>query len=171
MYATSEFPGDSDKELIHAQFEIYGELVSRIFAIARERYLRACELLETDTDLAKLARPMRSFDHRALQYTHDQIASWFRFLHGGGQMRLGEEAESYPIRLQNSWRNFFEREVIQLVDSDAFVRNVLIATAHSNTPKGYDAEEDLRHYLERRYHPMTQAREQGVEATCRILLS
>jgi hypothetical protein len=77
------FPDDENKALKEVQFQLYGQILWRLFSKPRERYLDACRLVEVDTGLAARVRAMDSFDHRTLQDAHDLIAAWYRFSRAG----------------------------------------------------------------------------------------
>src|SRR4051812_9448622 len=91
MWVGAVFPGDSNKLLQNVQFQLYGEMLLRLFSQPRDRYLDACRLIQIENDLASRLRSMKGFDHRTLQDIHDLIAAWFRFSQdNGGQLLLGE---------------------------------------------------------------------------------
>lgn len=152
MWVGTEFAGDDNEVLKLVQHDAYGGMLGELFSRPRERYLDACDLLQVNNELADKIRPMRTFDHRRLQDAHDLIAAGFRFSQGGStQLRLGETAEAYQRRLAAEWRDFFEREVSTLSEDNNFARAVLLAAALANTPKGENAEDELRVILKRRY--------------------
>ena len=74
MFVGTAFPGDQNKVLKDLQFGVYGDMLTRLFSRARDRYLEACRLVEVETDLALRLKEMHYFDHRTLQETHDSIA-------------------------------------------------------------------------------------------------
>lgn len=155
MWVGTEFSGDTNEVLKKVQHDLYSGMVVRLYTPPRDRYLDACRLIQTNTDLAIRLRSMEGFDHRTLQDIHDLIAAWFRFTKdNGGQLLLGETEESYKDRLAAEWRTFFEEEVGRLSADDEFVRNVLAATAFGNTDRGYAAEAQLRELLKERYARM-----------------
>jgi hypothetical protein len=162
MWVSIEFPGDANEVLKDVQFQLYGEMLLRLYSRPRDRYLDACRLVQIDTDLARRLRSMDGFDHRTLQNTHDQIAAWFRFSHdNGGQLRLGETAEIYRDRLAAEWRIFFEKEVSRLSNDDEIARAVLTAAAFGNTDRGYAAEAQLVEILRVWYRAMKHPRTVG----------
>jgi hypothetical protein len=115
------------------QSDLYGELLGFLYGYPRERYLGACRLVQSSTELAKRVETETSFDHRTLQGTHDHIAAWFRFLQKDkGGRTLFETEESYRERLASEWRSFYENEVRNLSADDEFVHAVLTAAAFSN---------------------------------------
>jgi hypothetical protein len=159
MWVGTEFPADTNPTLKDVQFRLYGDMLLLLYTRPRDRYLDACRLIQTDTELAPRLRSMDGFDHRTLQDIHDMIAAWFRFSQDdGGQLRLGETDEAYQDRIASEWRTFFEGEVGSLISDDEFVRAVLVAAAYGNTEKGYAAEAHLREILKERYRAMTQSR-------------
>ena len=123
MMVGSEFPGDNNKTLMDVQHSVYGEMVVRLFAGPRDRYLAAAAPLRVDDELSGRLRSMNGFDHRTLQTAHDRIAGFFRFAHDdGGQLRLGETDADYLQRLETCWREFAQSEVEALTTDDEFIR-------------------------------------------------
>jgi hypothetical protein len=84
MWLGTEFPGDTNKLLKWVQHDLYWGMVVRLYTPPRDRYLDACRLIQTNTDLAIRLRSMECFDHRTLQDIHDLIAAWFRFTKDNG---------------------------------------------------------------------------------------
>jgi hypothetical protein len=159
MWVGHEYPGDNNEALKMAQFHLYGEMLLRLFSRARDRYLDAGRLVEVETELARRAKAMNTFDHRTLQGMHDLIAAWYRFSRDdGGQLRLGESPEDYEKRLATEWRDFFEDEVARIVSLDEFTRDILRATVFANTDPGYAAEACVRERLKERYAAMYRPR-------------
>ena len=151
------FSNDSNAVLKNVQFELYGEMLVRLYSLPRDQYLSACQLVQAETDLAVRLRSMESFDHRTLQGTHDVIAAWFRLCHDDrGQLRLGETLVTYPERLALDWREFFEAEIRSLTSDHVFTRGILVVTAYDNTERRYAAEAQLRTILIVRYQKMKQ---------------
>jgi hypothetical protein len=159
MFVGSRFPGDTNGILMKVQSDLYGELLGFLYGYPRERYLGACRLVQSSTELAKMVETETSFDHRTLQRTHDLIAAWFRFLQKEKDGRtLFETEESYRKRLASEWRVFFESEVRSLSADDDFVRAVLTAAAFSNPDKaGVTAESQLDKFLKERYGAMERS--------------
>lgn len=159
LFVGSEFPGDQNEVLKNVQFRVYGEMLTRLFSRARDRYLDACGVVDVETDLAVRLKEMNYFDHRTLQDAHDLIAAWFRFSGDtSGQLRLEETPEAYELRLATDWHDFFGREIGRLIESDEFTRNILTAAVFANTDRGYAAEASTRAYLKQRYLDMLRAK-------------
>jgi len=156
MFVGSRFPGDTNDTLMKVQSDLYGELIGVLYGHPRERYLGACRLLQSDSELGKKVETETTFDHRTLQGAHDHIAAWFRFLQNDkGSRTLFESEESYRERLASEWRSVFESEVRGLSEDDEFVRAVLTAAAFSNPDKaGCAAESRLDDILKERYGVM-----------------
>jgi len=152
MFVGSEFPGDDNHVLMDVQHAVYGEMVGRLFAGPRDRYLTAGRLLRVDDEFVQKLRSMTSFDHRTLQGAHDRIAAYFRFRRDdGGQLQLGETDPEYRQRLEHEWRAFFQKEIEYLTADDEFTRAVCTATAHGNKDPGCTAESWLDQFLRDRY--------------------
>src|SRR5271156_4736695 len=133
MFVGRRFPGDSNGVLMGVQSRLYWEIIGYLYSWPRKRYLDACQLVQSDTDLAKRLWAENSFDHRTLQESHDLIAAWFRFLRDAqGDRILFETEDEYRDRLAVEWRTFLETEVRSLSDDDDFVRAVLTAAAFPN---------------------------------------
>jgi hypothetical protein len=135
-----EFPGDNNRTLMEVQHGVYSEMVARLFAGPRERYLAAAALLGIENDLSKRLRSMNSFDHRTLQLAHDRIAAFFRFSDDGGQLQLSESESDYRRRLEEAWREFVLSEVGRFTTDDEFASAVCTATAFANKERGFAAE-------------------------------
>lgn len=144
MMVGNEFPGDDNRPLKQIQFDLYGDMVSLLFATQRQRYLDAANLMEIDTELSLRLRQINSFDHRTLQHAHDLLAALFRFLHPHASQRLlGQSEESLQIELQRAYREFFEEQIALLSTNGDFTRAVCRATAFANQPIGVSAENTL----------------------------
>ena len=156
MFVGIGFPGDTNDILMKVQSNLYGELLGFLHGYLRERYLCACRLVQSRTELARRVETETSFDHRTLQGAHDHIAAWFRFLQKDkGGRTLFETEESYRERLASEWRSFFENEVRSLSTDDDFVRAVLTAAAFSNPDEtGCAAESQLDGILTELYGAM-----------------
>jgi hypothetical protein len=156
VWVGSRFSGDTNGVLMDVQDRLYPDLIGLLYGQPRKRYLDACRLVQSDSDLAKKLEGEKSFDHRTLQSCHDLIAAWFRFLRGAhGQRSLFETEDNYRARLGREWRNFYEKEILSLSEDDDFVRAVLAATVFPNPDTaGCAAEDQLGEFLEKRYAAM-----------------
>ncbi len=159
MFVGTVFPGDTNQTLKDVQSRLYGDMLLLLYIRPRDRYLGACRLIQTDTEIATRLRSMEGFDHRTLQDIHDMIAAWYRFSQDdGGQLRLGETHATYQDRVASEWRTFFEREVGWLISDDEFARALLVAAVYGNTDRGYASEAQLREILKERYRAMKEPR-------------
>ena len=84
MIVGTEFPGDQNETLKMVQLDLYSGVVGLIFRYACERYLKATRLIGIETELARLIKPIDSFDHRVLLSTHDRIAAQCRYVQDNG---------------------------------------------------------------------------------------
>jgi hypothetical protein len=159
MFVGSRFAGDTNDILMKVQSDLYDELLGILYGYPRERYLGACRLAQSSTELAKRVETESGFDHRTLQETHDFIAAWFRFLQKEkGGRTLFETEEGYRERLACEWRSFFKSEVRNLTADDDFVRAVLTAAVFSNPDKaGCAAEARLDEILKVLYGAMKRS--------------
>jgi len=156
MWVGSRFWGDNDRVLMDIQDQVYPRSVGLLYGQPRQRYLEACQLVQTDSELARRLRASDGFDHRTLQGSHDLIAAWFRFLRGSqGGPTLFEVAEDYRDRLGREWRAFFEKELLILTEDNDFVRAVVTAAAFPNPEvSGSAAEDEVEGMLAKRYAAM-----------------
>lgn len=156
MIVTSYFSGDENEKLKDIQFDLYSELCGRLVDNARDQYLRACRLLQIEDELSIQLRRYQPGDHRVFQDVHDLIAAWFRFSRDDhGQFRLGENEESYWVRVSEEWQAFFMSE-LECYEYGQFTRNIVIARVFENTEPGYAAEKFLMDTLKLRYREMTK---------------
>ena len=152
MIVTNCFPGDSNDKLKWIQHELYGLSLKHLVNFAELRYLSAVRLVGVETELAKRLRSKDSFDHRVLQDAHDKIAAHYRYKHdSGGQMPLPMDGLSYEGRLKRDWLMFSLDEAKRLAGIDHIARAILTSVAYQNTPKGYQAEDDLMAALKEEY--------------------
>lgn len=153
MIISYKFPGDTNEVLKWIQHDLYMDILLKLVQIPRRRYLRAARLVNARDDLTVALETLQSFDHRVLQATHDAIAAYYRFAHDRrGQMPLPLDDTPYTDLLEHNWWAFFVDEVARLTENDAFVRAVLTAVIHANTPAGYDAEDALSDILAGEYN-------------------
>ena len=133
MIVAPRFPGDDNKTLMHIQHDLYWSLVPYIYHEARERYLKALALIGVETELARMVKDRKGFDHRVLQDAHDQIAAFYRFAHDdGGQLPLGMRAQHYEDLLRQRWSSFLHQEARNLAEVDAINLAILGAVAYEN---------------------------------------
>ena len=142
-------PEDVRMDLRRVQHELYSELVGWLYGSARRRYLEAARLVNVETELSEALADMYTFDHRTLQEAHYLIADYYSVAHDdGGQLFIGEDAVTYKIRLHNSWRRFFQREVRRLLQQDEFTLAILTAAVFANQERGVAAEAQYHLFLE-----------------------
>lgn len=152
VISTTEFSGDNNRMLKIVQHSARGEMVTRLFVAARDRYLAAVRLIRVDNELAARLRSMNGFDHRILQSAHDRIATYFRFKSPAStQLQLGEDDCAFQKRLEVEWRQFFIAEIERLTADDEFTRAVCTATAIGSEDAGLTAEKWLVQFLMDRY--------------------
>lgn len=158
MIIGESFSGDCNKFVKDVQFGMYSELLSILFLRTATRYLDSENVLDMRTELGKKVRLADSFDHRTLQWGHDQIAAWFRYSHASDlQPSLPgiDEFNNHEERVGSMWREFFLDEVNRLVESGQFVRNVLRAACYANPQQsGMSAEEELYLFFQDEYSQM-----------------
>jgi len=158
MIKVPRFDGDNNDKLLNVQHDAYWDLVAWLFETARRRYLEAARLLRAEDDLTKAVQEKTTFDHRTLQDAHDLIAAHYRFTHDdGGQLRIGEDADGYRLRLRKAWDGFFRSEVRALVQDDEIALAMVKATVYENQKDGYSAESRVECLLNERYHEMSES--------------
>jgi len=152
IFGTAYFEGDDDKVLQEIQSKSYGRSLFSIFLSARNRYISACQLLRTRTEMSQQLARTTSFDHRALQSVHDRIAAAFRSEHRDSQqLELGEDFLANQKRLDGEWCCFVDLEAQRLAADDEFTRCVISVIIGAD-PRRFDCVQTrLLEILEERY--------------------
>ena len=156
------FDGDIFEDVKQIQHDLYGQGLERIYRSAKVRYRQSERILQQDTELGR-QHPMSSFDHRTLQWLHDQVAAFFRYSYGD---RLHPELPginedlSREASIPRLWLSFLDEELERLFeDYPDLVRLVLEATAYPNPdPVGCEAEDNIFCFLRQRYSVLNEAK-------------
>lgn len=169
MIISSDFEGDSNDVLkdiqhdlwFHALAEIDGKVSSScqyIFFVARSELVKninACPLLfEYDLEDINEINNLDSIDHRILQYFHDQIASYYRWLiKDEVSPRFFNDKVLYKKYLINNWIGYLIIEINSLIFSNLDIaENIVDSVYFANEKKGYESEALLNNTLISLYH-------------------
>lgn len=147
MIVGSNFPFDSTR-LAMLQHDVYGNV-----AQSQEQYRKAEAILGIRAELGKRL-PVDSFDHRRVQYVHDQIAAQFRYLYiNKSRLFASHEADEEPELFLKEWNDYLRRELETVVDwRPDFYRLVCVAVAFPNPDeKGVEAEKALCEIMDEKY--------------------
>lgn len=134
-------------------------MLSYLYACARDRYLKASELLGAHTELRQPVEqkmsPVRGglgFDHRVLQHAHDLIAAYFHFgIDDRGHLPLPLEPGTYRDLLREKWIGYFQAEAEDLAAISEANVAILGAVVWANSERGMACERQLLDLLKRRY--------------------
>jgi hypothetical protein len=153
MIICDVFAGDTNDALKTMQHDAYGKLIGYLFHYPRERFVKACNLLESELEIKNRLVEIDGFDLRVLQDCYDCIAAYYRYrIEDITQLELPGFLTKYrgdPI--ENKWYEFFHREVQRLTESDIFTRAIVIAVVCENTEAGYYAEQLLGKFIVSEY--------------------
>ena len=155
MIVGSEFENDKDDDLQWQQHDCYGEVLRIIADGCIRHYENALRILGKDEPelLRKLEKPRKGFDHRVMQPMHDIMAGYWRWKTGRHEPHIpGLEPNSIE-----DWKSWARREVDDWAFySPEMIRHIIIALAHQNTERGYDAEDVALGVLRERYRSMLE---------------
>lgn len=151
MIVGSNFPSDSER-LAMLQHDVYGKSIALIVAQSQEQYRKAEAILGIRTELGKRL-PVDSFDHRTVQYVHDQIAAQFRYLYINKPRLAEHDADERPELFLKQWNDYLRRELQTVVDwRPDFYRLVCAAIVFPNPDeKGVEAEKALCEIMDEKY--------------------
>lgn len=122
------------------QHDMYMRNVGAMFQTARRALAHADAVLGAGLLITEKAKSVESFDHRVLQDPHDIIAAAYRHEYDdGGQLQLWPKSEQRS-RYITGWSNWFQDQLVVLVEYPQFVRAVVEAVLFSNSTMGYIAE-------------------------------
>jgi|LSQX01.1.fsa_nt_gb hypothetical protein len=128
------------------QYDLYWDIISLPFSMARETYLRAEKILGIATQLGKDCLQKDGIDHRVLQYYHDTIAAKFRYEYveefGIQVLSTLLSDDAFGEEIKQRWVHFFTNKIrFMLDDYPHLARQILIAVTYPNPDKrGKDAE-------------------------------
>jgi len=152
MIVGSNFPSDSER-LAMLQHDVYGKSIALIVAQSQEQYRKAEAILGIRTELGKRL-PVDSFDHRTVQYVHDQIAAQFRYLYiNKPRLFATHEADEETKLFLKEWNDYLLRELQTIGDSlPQFYRLICVTVVFPNPDnKGIEAERALSEIVSARY--------------------
>lgn len=149
MWVGREFLGDDNEALKIIQHNAY--TTSPIASKCINIYVRSCEMTSQKNALYEQMRDLKTYDHRTLQEAHDQIAAYFRFLHGELHLPLISSEEEYKLKLEARWKGFYDVETSELAATPSINQTVIQILAHQNKEIGMYAETVLSYHLNNRY--------------------
>ncbi len=148
------FPSDTDKDLMHAQSEVYLEQLWVLFEEARRAIVdtKSKSQLGVDAWLMSDALKTERFDHRPLQRLHDLMAASFRrWLRPAEQIPFADDAEAVRRFKIKSWRSYVASEARSLCADAGLAKAIVVAVVRANTDEGYAAEAILSSAVDERY--------------------
>lgn len=93
-----------------------------------------------------------SFDQRVLQGAHQLIADTYRWCqHKVIAPPFQQNAQDYRAYLRDNWITYLKHEFAQWVSNIAVAEMIVRAVVFQNSTKGYEAEDLLKQFLEKRY--------------------
>ena len=134
-----------------------------IFGYARDIYLQKWKAGPLFYPEIVGLKEKSSFDHRVLQYAHDLMAAYYRWLVRHEDVpALANTPQLYRRYLLERWVHYIQLEMNDLADSsDDAIEAIVTAVVYENTEKGYKAEDKLCECLTQRYKgPFTDARDE-----------
>lgn len=145
----SKFFDDDDNALLKGiQHDSYGHSLDLLYRVAKEQYIIADLILQTNHPNISLLTEVKAFDHRTLQDTHDTLAAVFRYRNQNlEQLELFDRAGDESSRYLRLWSDWLRSELSSLKSESAFIRNIVEAVIYSNKDKGYAAEDRLQRFL------------------------
>lgn len=148
MIIGKSFENDDNDLLKCIQHDSYDHNLVLLFEVAREQYIIADLILQTNHPNISLLTKVNAFDHRTLQNAHDILAIVFRHRNQNlEQLELFDSAGNESSRYLRLWSDWLRSELSSLKSEPAFVRNVIEAVIYSNKDKGYAAEDRLQRFL------------------------
>lgn len=153
MIVFDVYSGDDNELLKHVQHDAYWQNVGLIFKVAKNAFIHADNILNTNLLIAERLRPVELQDHRVLQDAHDLFAAAYRHecdtSENSSILPIDEQREAYLL----SWNEWYASEINTVIScSPQFVRAVVESVLFTNTVMGYMAERDVCNSLIQHYN-------------------
>jgi hypothetical protein len=146
------FDGDENDTLKWVQHDEYGKMLWSLFDALASRYLLDIRYTWISPDFVPILRKIKNYDHRVLQVAHDLIAAYYRFTFCNRVDNViipeGFDIKDYYLA---AWRAYYIQEVNLLSQLEEIAESLVTAVAYQNTDRGYQAEDNLRVLLLKRY--------------------
>ena len=159
MIICDVFEGDNNETMKLIQHDTYSKLLGYLFSNSASRYLDDIKYTWVSPDFVSKIRNLKSFDHRTLQYAHDLIAAYFRFIFSDSfPSDLFPEKFDIISFFTSIWKEYYLQEVAILSKIEPIAEMIVTAVGFQNTERGYDAEDKLHELLLQRYQSMPMLR-------------
>lgn len=143
------FPHDDNALLKRVQHERYASSVEQMYRVARDAFVRADAILQSDLLIAEKARLLQTFDHRVMRDAHDILAAAYRYANDdGGQYDLFvappcTAEEDLRRRYTTGWSRWLTEQLAALANYPEFVRSVVECALFADSVMGRAAEHTL----------------------------